>query len=393
MSNGLIDDKLEQHSRWAPWVIVGYFVVQLIVRLLISSKLEVDDAEMVGQVYWALGYPNSHPPLYHWVVRVCYEIFHYWPAATVVPRYALLAATYLLVYDTGRRITGSAITGAVAAACLFFVPVVCWKSHGKLTHSVLGIMATAALLHAIILLLVRPKTWMFVWLGLVLTIGTLAKYNFLLVAGAAGIAILCVTDLRGRFADRRALICVILPAALTLPHWLWVWSNPASLTENRYRLHITGGPLGLHFGINSVWNGLISLFLMIAISAGPMLLFYLSAQLVCRKDTSGTHPDQTMIVRTMQRFLGWMVLMEIALCVVVIFVGDVWQVHERYLLVLVPPLPLYVSLRLQADKHPCLARLTFAAAIALALFITIARPISLKSDEQSLTPAPKTAEN
>ena len=48
--------------------------VQLAGRLWLSPNLEVDDAEMVGQIHWAWGYSNSHPPLYHWLVRLAHDL-------------------------------------------------------------------------------------------------------------------------------------------------------------------------------------------------------------------------------------------------------------------------------------------------------------------------------
>jgi len=185
---------MEKWAALTPWLVICYFGVQLCVRLVIASPLEVDDAEMVGQIDWALGYPNSHPPLYHWLVRLCYDLFHSWPAATAFPKYALLAVAYLLVYHAARRASGSVITGAVAVAFFFFIPVVCWKTQTKLTHSILGFTATAALLHAVVCVLLRPGWKAFVWLGIAATIGLLAKYNFLVVLLSGVIAALVVGD-------------------------------------------------------------------------------------------------------------------------------------------------------------------------------------------------------
>ena len=110
------DVRLERWAAFAPLAIILYFAVQLALRLWLSPNLEVDDAEMVAQIDWAWGYPNSHPPLYHWLVRLCHDLFGNWVAATSVPKYALLAAGYLLIYDAGRRASGRRLTGALAAA-------------------------------------------------------------------------------------------------------------------------------------------------------------------------------------------------------------------------------------------------------------------------------------
>jgi hypothetical protein len=58
--------ELERSAAFAPWVIVIYFAIQFGIRFFISTNLERDDAEMVGQLGWAWGYARSHPPLFHW---------------------------------------------------------------------------------------------------------------------------------------------------------------------------------------------------------------------------------------------------------------------------------------------------------------------------------------
>jgi 4-amino-4-deoxy-L-arabinose transferase-like glycosyltransferase len=375
-------------SAWAaraPWVIVGYFAIQLCVRLLISPNLEVDDAEMVGQIGWALGYPNSHPPLFHWIVRLCHDVFGYWPAATAIPKYALLTVTFLLVFDTARRATGSARAGAVAAAFLFFVPVICWKTQGKLTHSILGIAATAATLHAMVLVLTRPRLSKFAWLGFALSIGLVAKYNFLFVIAALAVAVISVPEVRQLFRCRAALLALVIPLVLTLPHWLWVWLNPGPSTENLYRLNIPGSVslLGMKLSATSVWDGLSSLAFVIAFSAAPMFLVCIATMLIFRREKVDVCTAEPGIARHMRKLLGWMLLAELAVFIVVVFAGGFSQVHERYLVVLLPPLPLWVALKWKAAR-PRGAAVILYTAVVLAAVITVLRPLSIVMSQSRL---------
>jgi lipopolysaccharide core galacturonosyltransferase RgtB len=362
---------LEKWAALTPWLVVCYFAVQFCVRLVIGSPLEVDDAEMVGQIDWALGYPNSHPPLYHWLVRICYDLFHSWPAATALPKYALLAVAYLLVYHAARRASGSVVTGAVAVAFLFFIPVVCWKTQTKLTHSILGFTATAALLYAVVCILLRPGWKAFVWLGIAITIGLLAKYNFLLVLLAAVIGVLAVGDVRRLFRTRAALLAVAIPVFLTLPHLLWVCAHPRLTTENLYRLQVAGGPLGLHLKADSIWDGLISLFVVMATSAAPMFLVGLAATLIFRTERQAAGSTEVPAEKIARRFIGWMLASEIATFVVVVLAGGFSQVHERYLLVLLPPLPLWFALFWRASNRLKASAAILIVAGALAVLITL----------------------
>src|SRR5262245_17715652 len=61
----MTDRRLEEIADWTPLFILVYFVAQFIIRISLSANLETDEAQFVGQTYLALGYNNSHPPLYN----------------------------------------------------------------------------------------------------------------------------------------------------------------------------------------------------------------------------------------------------------------------------------------------------------------------------------------
>lgn len=375
--------RLAKISACTPLLILFYFALQLAVRLSLSPNLEVDDAEMVGQIGWAWGYPNSHPPVFHWLVRLCHEAFENWPAATAVPKFALLALGYLLIYDAARRASGSAIAGALAVAALFFIPVVAWKTEAKLTHSILGFTATAATMHALILLLTGARWWMFVWLGFAAAIGLLAKYNFVLVLIAALIAIASVTELRRALKRPAALLALLVFAALITPHLLWIRSHMNEAAERAYMLKTGGGPLGMNLSAQSTGDGLVSLLLVLLVSVLPALAIFGLAHWRSPKsesETTGTNATQA----TARRALGIVVFAELALLVLTVVVAGIYQVHERYLLLLLPPFALWVALRFSLVRQARGAALVLATAFLLAVAITAARPLSVRRGDSRL---------
>ena len=386
MSNTRADAiaSLENWAARAPLVIVAYFAIQLCVRLVISSNLEVDDAEMVGQIGWALGYPNSHAPLYHWIVRICYDLFGYWPAATVVPKYTLLTIGFLLIYDVARRATTSAVGGAVAVVFLFFIPVVFGKTLGKLTDSILGVAATAGTLHATVLVLSRPRASAFGWLGLALAIGLLAKYNFVFVIIALAGAVLCVRDVRRIFCRRATLLALVIPLVLSLPHWLWVRSHLGLAMEHFYVLRVPGRPLGMHLSAISVWTGLGSLAVIVLLSAAPMSLLCGGAMSIFDRDTSIAHRPEPVLARQMRQLLGWILVTELAVFIVAVIAGKFYQVHERYLVVLLPPLPLWLALQSRVAERTRAAASILGAGVVLALVMIVVRPISILTSKSRL---------
>ena len=370
----------ESALRWAtytPLFIVGYFAVQLLVRLCLSSNLEVDDAEMVGQIHWAWGYANSHPPLYHWIVRLCHDAFGYWPAATAVPKFALLALGYLLVYDGARRATDCRASGALAAASLLFIPVIAWKTQGKLTHSIVGFAATAATMHALIVVLKRPRGGSFVWLGLAIGAGILAKYNYLLMLPALVLGVVAVPQVRAAFRTPAALLAVAVPLALITPHLLWIRDNPKLATERVYMLQTGGKALGFSLPAASIADGLLSLALFIAASVLPAVAIWCAAMWLVGRSRANGSESTTPAVERIRRVLGVVLLGEALVLVAVVVIGRFTQVHERYLVVLLPPFALWLAVRFpEAARSPAAVFIAGTAA-AVAVFVTVARPWSV----------------
>ena len=363
------EERLERWAAYTPLAIITYFAIQLAVRLWLSPNLEVDDAEMVGQIHWAWGYSNSHPPLYHWLVRLCHDLFGDWVAATSVPKFVLLAAGYLLVYDTTRRATGQRLTGALAAASLLFIPVIAWKTQGKLTHSILGFTATAATVHAVVLIVTRGGWRVFAGLGVCAAVGILAKYNYILVLVACGLAVVAVPDVRRAFSRPALLLAVVIAAVLLAPHVLWVRANPALATERAYMLQTGGGPLGLDLPANSVADGLLSLLLVVLVSILPAAAVWGIAAAVAGHSRVVAEPTAAMI----RRFFGWLLIAELVVFAATVVIAGFTQVHERYLVVLLPPAAVWFALAFSRRS----AGVIVGAALLVALFITVARPASV----------------
>ena len=60
--------RVERIAQIVPFAILIYFAIQMVLRLAISENLEMDEAEIAGHGMFALGYGNSNPPLYDWIV-------------------------------------------------------------------------------------------------------------------------------------------------------------------------------------------------------------------------------------------------------------------------------------------------------------------------------------
>src|SRR4051812_13726513 len=227
--------RVDAFAGFVPRAIVIYFTFQLAVRLMLSSNLEIDESSFVGAVDWKLGYGDSQPPLYNWLVILFVGVFRYWPAIAIL-KYVLLGTTFLLVYDTARRSSGSRVTAATSALALAFVYQLIWQSQFTLAHSVLSVAAAAATLHAFVLILQKGRVRDFVWLGGAVSARLLSKYNFAIFFLSAGLAGWSIRDFRHAFHRRTSLISVAVIAATFLPHGLWAIAHYGVTTARLSRL-------------------------------------------------------------------------------------------------------------------------------------------------------------
>ena len=375
---------LERWTAWTPFVILLYFAVQIAVRIWLSPNLEVDDAEMVDSIHWAWGYRNSHPPLFHWIVRLCHELLGSWPAVAAVSKFGLLAAAYLLVYDAARRATGSCLAGALAIASLLLMPTVAWKTQSKLTHSILCFAATAAAGHALIHIFKTGRAWTFAWLGLAIAMGLLAKYNFVLVLIGIAVGVAAIPAARRAFQRKAAWLAAAIPIALTWPHFAWVLAHPDLATERAHMLRTGGRMLGMSLNANSAADGIVSLAVCVAMAAGPALAVWLLVGRIFRADANGIRALDP-AADPLRGVLGLVLLAELAAFALAVAVAGLSQVHERYLLALLPPLPIWLVLAFGPKLRPAGARAILALAVLTAVFITVVWPWSVRHSDHRLT--------
>lgn len=351
-----------------PYAVAVYFPLQVILRVLLSGNLEPDEAEMVQNAGWALGYGNSQPPLYQWLVMAVHAAVPYWPLAIALAKNALLAATYLLAYDAGRRATGDRIGGALFAGGLLFVPQIVWESQVALSHSVLATAAAAAVIHALVLVLERPGLRRYVWLGIAAGAGLYAKYNFTIFVGLLVAAALSLPDIRRRLDGRGLLAALGVTAALILPHALWALNHVAESTARLARLSRPGPYAGLdmpHLGI----DGLLDLLVDMASATLPLVFVWL---LVRRLSPPLPPPADGDIATPLRRLLARMLLIGAIAVPAGILAADAHSFSVRYLTPVLVALPL--TLVLAWPQRDTGARRFLLAGLAVAVLITLAWP-------------------
>lgn len=208
-----------------PLFIVGYFLLQVLVRLITTGTAVIDESEQVMlSQYLAMGY-NAQPPLYTWLQIIVFQIFGENIFAISLLKNGTLLAIYLFTYSTCLLITKSKEKAALSGFGLFFLPQIIWEAQVDQIHTVLLTATAAALFYAFFYTVENKNLKGFLLLGVVCGCGVLAKYNFVVVIGALFVATLCIREYRQIILCKQLLLSILAAALLALPHFIWFFSH------------------------------------------------------------------------------------------------------------------------------------------------------------------------
>ena len=366
------DTQLERVARWTPLFILLYFAAQFLIRIAFSANLETDEAQFVGHTALALGYNNSHPPLYNWLVAGALALTgDSWPAALALVKNLLLAGAYLLSFDIARRVTGRALTGSIIVASFLLIPQIVWKSQITLAHSVLVMFAVVAIMHAVVRIVERGDTLSFAWLGLAAAIGALAKYNLFLMLLAVLIAAVTIPPIRSRLFTLRLGVSFALLAALTAPHFIWAFHNLDQTTQRMVKLERENPALvGIDLpGIGI--DGVLDLAVALATWVGPLLIAWFAIRYLSRNDQAAPSPTGDEKVHAFAQLFGRTALIGFAIFAVIVLAGDMHSVRERYLTPLLMPLPFWLAFSWPLEAYRrAPSRFLGIGAVVAALMVT-----------------------
>jgi 4-amino-4-deoxy-L-arabinose transferase-like glycosyltransferase len=344
-----------RHRAEVALALAVYPLVQLGLRLAVADGVEWDEAEqLIVTQSWALGYSTfaAQPPLYTWLQIAFFSVFGVGTFAIALLRACLQILTVTALYRSARLLGLARGLALLATLSLWLMPQYSVESL-RMTHSVLVTCLAAALLHAVLRLTRHGRTLDYVWLGVVLGLGGMAKYNFILVAIALLAAAFSIRETRERLADRRFLLALLIAALIDAPHLAWVVAH-VNATADHVASKIGLQPGGLWSGRLAA-RGVLRFLRALAIYTPPLVLWWL---VFGRSD--GRHA--TAMTRLIERF--WMIGLSTLAVSVVVFATARFKEHwfQPFLFVL----PLYLFLRLPAQVDPRRAR-AFAALLAIAI--------------------------
>ncbi len=221
----------------AAGIILLYCIAWILLRLLVSSTMEIDEAEQFIMARTiALGYSNQ-PPLFTWIFRAAALPLGMNIVTILAVKYALLFCFYLSYYHIARTFWTPGKSLAVTGALLLF-PTYSYEFNRNLTHTILLAAMSSATFLVFVRLLQKKTTTRYLLFGAVVGLGVLSKYNFGFLLVALLLASLSTREGRELLFDRRILLSAAAGILIVLPHALWlVRQNFPSVHEAFFRAH------------------------------------------------------------------------------------------------------------------------------------------------------------
>jgi 4-amino-4-deoxy-L-arabinose transferase-like glycosyltransferase len=332
-----------QRTRLGFLAVLGvYFLVQILIRVWQDGAVEMDESE---QIFYAqhiqLGYENQ-PPLYTWLQAAVFSVVGVGHLGLAIAKNIFMFVLYASVYQLARQLVGRLGAAAVSASLIMIITLG-WEAQIDRTHSILATALAAASLWAYFALLRSPTRGRRVVLGVLLALGMLSKYNFLLFAlGVAGASVL-VPEHRRLVWTREVWITPAVALLLVLPHALWFAGQLHIATaETLRKMHEGGSPAS--YGAN-VLQGLKHFGLSIISFITPLWLPLAFAW-------RGRKPDSPRFASPEVRFFFWMYACGFGVIGALVLGGQLVHLQSRWLqpLLFSFPLAFFVFFPPQSDR-------------------------------------------
>ncbi|RTE67279.1 hypothetical protein EH243_03480 [Amphritea opalescens] len=320
------------------FLLIGYVLIHLLIRLAMGGTLEMDEAEQLvlgQQLAW--GY-NTQPPLYSWLQWLFFQVLGDGVFALVLLKSILLFFIYLFTWLIARNLISTQRIALLATFSLFLIPSIAWESVRDLTHSVLATAIAAATFYTAIAIYQKRTLAGYIILGVLLACGMLAKYSFGLFALSLLLAAGSLPEYRRLLLNRRIVVTAAIALLLVIPHLLWAVEHLDEI--NGFIANEVGEGQQANY-VDGVLSGLASLA---KSGAEFLILVWLVLTLLFPSAYRSLSVDKTNIHRQLAaRFL----MAGVLLCVILVVLGAT-QFQGRWFQPLLFIFPLYLISRADA---------------------------------------------
>ncbi|MGB0929232.1 MAG: ArnT family glycosyltransferase [Chitinophagales bacterium] len=198
-----------------------YVLLLGLARVLLSDGIQIDEAEQSYLSQWfSLGY-DIQPPLYTWLTIGLNQVFgnHYW--VYVFFRMVLLLFSFYGLYRIFSHLGKDTKIGLAAIAFSLLLFQFSTESLRQ-THTVLVTLASILTILCLIRIKENSELKDYILLGVALSMGILAKYNFLILVSSLCIAVALLPQWRSFLFTWKTGVTALIVILLVSPHFVWV---------------------------------------------------------------------------------------------------------------------------------------------------------------------------
>lgn len=210
-----------QTNRFWLLLFACYYAFHVCYRIMLGGALGLDESQTILDAqHFALGY-GPQPPLYAWLQRLVFLIFGDNLFSMTLFKNSLLFGTVAGAFLVIRQFADARVAG-MSAAGLILLHQISWESQRDLSHSVITAFFAIWSVVALARVLRKPDWLSFALLGVVVGLGCLSKYNYIVFAAALFLAAFSLPKARKLLFQNKLFLSLVLLAGIVAPHLYWV---------------------------------------------------------------------------------------------------------------------------------------------------------------------------
>lgn len=220
---------MRQSSYWLdrPAVILFFltFLILLIRLFLRGSLLELDEAEQVILAQQLLpGYPDQ-PPFYSWLQYLFFKSFGFNLLSLALLKCSLLFGCFYYFHQICRLHCPNNTLAWCATLAWALIPAISLDLIKDNTHSVLVLFIACLTWYWLIAPSRLPKIIWYLTFGIIIGIGFLSKFNYLLFLSILLLSAISIDNYRIKLIHPGMLLAFLTALALASPYIFWLFEH------------------------------------------------------------------------------------------------------------------------------------------------------------------------
>lgn len=304
-----------------PILIAAYFIIQTISRTFIGSGLGLDEAEMMltaQTLEWGYG---PQPPLYSWIQHAVFALFGENIFALALVKNAFLCLTYLVLYRLLRSHYDKPSAGLATLAVLL-LPQIAWESQRALSHSVLSTAMVIITLAAFSRLNQQRDSGSYLLFGVTIALGTLSKFNYLLLPIAILVAALTLPATRKSVLNPRLLLSFGVAAAILAMPIQWMINQQSKTLASVHKFQIGQQGSKLQAALEGFLDLTLASVSFLALLVAVLFILYLRY-----RNTNQITAEQPVLFQIMSRTA----IAALLLTLIIVLASGTTNVKDRWL--------------------------------------------------------------